>query len=360
MITKIQISPKVGAFHVEVTMNSWELPGRKIYLNSRSLISEFYVDGKESLVLPKSQGDLYVYNLPKGHRYSFSYLVYIEPGSDWFYIEDDGFYLPFLGEDQPPSRRTEITLPNNLIALSNHQMERFQQKPGLLRFIFEGQQAPIFSIAPYLADRIFSGNFYFLKEDSNPELLDRFLRQSWDYMYKNYGDGNFKGSLDYVVLPDEHEAFVIDQTVFFPWSSQGSLRAFEEVVEFYLDLGWRGQGDEAILDGFRKFFLHEIALDIYSSRELDLFQAQQAPDLRRIEGRTLSELVARDLTLGSWRFLEEIRAFLGPDVFYPILKVIIKDSQEKPLSLQVLKESFSSLAWQEGVGDFLDSKIGSL
>lgn len=354
MITQIQISPKIGVFHVEVSLSSWELPGGKIFLSSKHLISEFYVDEKESLVLPKTQDNLYVYNLPKGHKYKFSYQVFIEPNTDWLFIEDNGAYLPFLGDDVPPMRRTEIILPRDLVALSNHKMDKVQQKHGLLHFTFEGQGPGIFSIASYYGDKIFSGNIYYLDKSTNTELLNRFLRQAWDYMYNNYGEVSYKGSLDYVVLPDGYEAFSLDKVIFFPWPKEAGLRAYEELIKLYLALGWRVEGQEDVLVGLRLFFLSEIASDIYSEKELDELRSYYDVHLERIKNRPLSGLVARDLSLGLWKFLEEIKEFLGAQAFYPIMKLIMSSSHNNELDLDRLLKSFSDLAWKEGVEEFID------
>lgn len=354
MITKIQISPKIGVFHVEVSLNSWELPGGKIFLSSKHLISEFYVDERESLVLPKTQDDLYVYNLPNAHKYRFSYQIFIEPNTDWLMIEDNGAYLPFLGEDNPPMRRTEIILPRDLVALSNHKMDKVQQRQGLLRFIFEGQNAGLFSIAPYYGDKIFSGNFYYLDKATNTELLNRFLRQAWDYMYKNYGEVSYQGFLNYAVLPQGYEAFSLDKVIFFPWPEESGLRAYEELIKLYLALGWRVEGQEDLLVGLRQFFLSEIASGIYSEKELAELKSEYSDHLERIKDKPLSGLVARDLSLGIWKFLEEIKGFLGSQAFYPILKLIMARSHNNELDLDLLLKSFSDLAWKEGIEDFLD------
>lgn len=357
MITKIQISPSVGVFHVNVTLNSWEIPAGQVYLNSRVLISDFLVDDRERLVLPRREGELYLYQLPPGHSYSFSYQIYLEASSDLLFIEDDGSYLPSFGQDSPSMRKTQITLPEDLVVLSSHRMERMQRRKGLLRFFFEGEEGGFFSIAPYYGDRIFSGELYHLKRDINREILNRFLKNAWDYMYKNYGDIISKGPISYIGLDGDRKPFARERLIFFGWPEREKPRDFEEVVLSYLALGWQLDKNEPLDKGLLMFFLGELVEDFYSREELEGFYKQHGLEEKRVISRPLESLVARELSLGFWILLRDLKDFLSGEVFYPIMKLILGDLDRKPLSLEALVEAFSDLSWKEDTRSFLEGRV---
>lgn len=357
MITKIQISPRVGVFHVKISLNSWEVPEGKLYLNSQVLITDFLVDDSERLVLPRREGKLYCYQLPSGHRCSFSYQLQLEPGKNFFFIEDDGSYLPHFGQDNPPRRETQITLPEDLIALSDHKLDKIQRRRGLLRFFFEGEGGGVFVLGGYYGERIFSGELYFLNRALNSELLNRYLREAWDYMYKNYGDKSLEGQINYICLPEGLEAFTRKNSIFFHWPDKEKPRAFEELVESYLALSWSLDSEDYLVQGLLHFFLAEIAKNFYSKEELEDFYREGIEAFRRLEKRPLKELVARDLSLGFWFFLEELRDFLGGEVFYPIMKLILQAMRIRTLGFEELIKTFSELSWKEGTREFLEKRI---
>lgn len=360
MITKIQMSPNLGTFHVEVTINSWEIPGRKILLNSQCFITEFLVDDKENFLLPKKEASMDSYHLPTGHRYKISYQLYVNPRRPWLFIRDDGTYLPLFGEDAPPLRHTEIILPEDLVVLSSHELEKVQRRQGFLRFLFKGEDGPTFSIAPYHADRIFSGEIYLLDDKPDVELLSLVLRRAGEFMRKHCGESSFTGDLRYVSLPEGEKPFQLKGSFFFPWPKKTSLRGFEEVLKAYLKLGWTVpayEAEEFFGDGFVLFYTSKIIKNIYSPQEIESFNEDHKEGRDRVKAKSLNKLKGRDLSLGGWMLLEDLEAFLGPDIFYPVIKVFLEKHQQKPADLEYLLECFTSLSWKEKTKEFLEPRL---
>lgn len=360
MITKIQMSPNLGAFHVEVSINSWEIPGRELLLNPQCFITNFLVDDGEGFLMPRKGSSLDMYNLPPGHRYNFNYQLYIDPQRPWLFIRDDGSFLPLFGEDIPPIRYTEVIIPEDFVVISTHELEKVQHKKGLLRFIFRGENGPVFSIARYYVDRIFSGEIYLLKKEPEVELLSLVLRRAWDYMRNLCGDGAFPGPLRYVVLPQGETAFELDGSFFFPWPNKGSLRGFEDILRVYLRLGWTVgayEAEEFFNEGFVLFFTSKIIKNIYSPGEIEGFNDDYKQGRDRVRGKSLKELKGRDLSLGGWMLLEELEEFLQPEIFYPVMKLFLNKHREKPTDLEHFFECFVGLSWKEGTKEFLQGRI---
>lgn len=360
MITKIQMSPKIGAFHVEMSINSWEIPGRELLLCPQCFITKFIVDDWESSLMPRKENSLDIYSLPPGHRYKFSFQRYIDPQQDWLFIKDDGSFLPLFGGDIPPIRYTEITIPDDFVVISTHELEKVQHKQGLLRFTFRGENGPIFSIARYYVDRIFSGEIYLLDKEPDVELLSLVLRRAWDYMRSLCGDGAFAGPLRYIVLPQEEEPFQLEGSFFFPWPSKGSLRGFEDVLRAYLRLGWTVEAYEAqefFNEGFVLFFTSKIIKNLYSPQEIQSFNKDYEEGREGVRKKSLSELKGRDLSLGGWMLLEDLEAFLKPEIFYPVIRLFLNKHREKPADIQYFFETFVGLSWKEGTREFLEPRL---
>lgn len=360
MITKIQMSPNLGAFHARISINSWEIPGRKLFIHPQCLITQFLVDDKDGFFMPKKGAPLDLYHLPAGHRYELCYQISIDPKIQWFFIRDDGKYLPVFGEDRPPLRYTEIILPEDFVALSTHELEKVQHKEGLLRFVFRGEDGPVISIARYYVERIFSGEIYLLDEKTDVELLSRVLRRAWEAMRSLYGDGAFSGPLRYAVLTPGEEAFQLDNTFFFPWPEKGSLRGFEGILRAYLSAGWAVLADEAqsfFHEGFLLFYLSKMINHLYSPRELESFHKEFKPLREALTGKSLQELTGRDLSIGGWMLLEDLEAFLNPEIFYPVMKLFIHKHRETPADLDAFLSCFEGLSWKEGTREFLVPRL---
>lgn len=360
MITKIQMSPKLSAFHVEVSVNSWEIPGRELLLCPQCFVTQFLVDDRECSFMPRKGSSLDVYTLPPGHRYKFSYQRYIDPQEPWLFIKDDGIFLPLFGGDVPPIRYTEVTIPDDFVVISTHELEKVQHKQGLLRFVFRGENGPVFSIARYYVDRIFSGEIYLLNQEPHVELLSLVLRRAWDYMRNLCGEGAFAGPLRYVILPQGEKPFQLDGSFFFPWPEKGNLRGFEEVLKAYLRLGWTVnsyEAEEFFREGFVLFFTSKIIQNLYSPQEIESFNQDYIEGRDRVEKKSLKELQGRDLSLGGWMLLEDLEDFLKAEIFYPVMKLFLNKHRQRPADIEYFLESFAGLSWKEGTREFLQHRL---
>lgn len=361
MKTQINFSPKLGIFQVNFTLNSWEIPNRSFSLNKDCSLNRLLVDGEESSIIPKRMGNLEVYDLPMGHRYELQYQLRLPMEKQWFFIEDDGVVFPLFGEDQPRIRETEVILPDDYVVLSSHELLKVQHHNKLLRFRFSGSTPPVFSIAKYLGDRIFSGEIYLLKKASNLELLSRMLREGHDYLTRHLGSGVFPQPLRYVVLPSGEKPFLYGGTIFFVWpEEEKGLRGFEEVLRSYIGLGWGVDADEKpefLIEGLNLYFTGRVLKLLYSNQEYEAFleEAQERKDL--IAGKPLEQLVGRDLALSSWLLLEELEDFLGQEQMDQIMKIFLERHRQRRTDLHHFYDTFSSLAWKEGVKAFLEERL---
>lgn len=361
MKTRVNFSPNLGMFHVNLSLNSWEIPGRIFMLNKDCSLSHLLVDGEESSIIPKREGNLEILMLPTGHRYEIQYELRIPREQQWMYIKDDGHFLPLFGEDAPRIRETEMILPDDYVVLSSHELKRVQHAKNLLRFSFSGTDAPIFSIAKYLGDRIFSGEIYLLEEASNLELFSRMLREGHDTLTRALGSGAFPQPLRYIVLPSGEEPFIYGGNIFFVWpEDEKSLRGFEDVLRMYIGLGWRVDADEKpefFHDGLNSYLSSKVLKLLYSHSEYQEFLKDTQERKEQVKGKSLNTLVGRDLSLASWLLFEELEDFLGETLMNQILRIFIEKHRNKRTDLQHFYDTFISLSWKDGVKELLDQRL---
>lgn len=361
MKTQVNFNPKLGMFHVKISLNSWEIPGRTLYINRDCSFSSFLVDDEEGSFLPKREGEVERCELPLGHRYEMQYQLFMPRDKQWLYIQDDGIYLPHFGKDQPRIRETEFILPDDYVVLSSHQLLKVQHHNNLLRFQFSGSDAPLFSIAQYLGDRIFSGEIYLLQDAANLELLSRMLREAHDHLRAHLGSGVFPQPLRYIVLPTGEKPFVQGGSIFFPWpEEERGLRGFEDVLRTYIGLGWHVKAEEKsefFRDGLNLYLTSRVLKELYSQREYEAFLGEHQERKEQVLGKGLHTLVGRDLSLASWLFFEDLESFLGENLMDQILKRFIDKHREKRTDLQHFYETFTSLSWKEGVGAFIEERL---